>query len=112
MTSQVTAAPGHRPREDGQIAGVACLLLALEKADPARVAFKPLARLGEDFVRATVMIDVGEGALPFDLESVRLAAACLRIDPPIPDTAGLAERLSLAADQAEASARRLMTALH
>jgi hypothetical protein len=110
MTSQVTAAAP--PYEDAQVAGVACLLLALEKADTARVVFRPLARLGEDFVAATVMIDVGEGALPFTLESVRLAALCLRADPPFPASVGLAARLSSAADQAEAAALRLMSALH
>jgi hypothetical protein len=112
--ADTTVAPP--PYEDTQVVGVACLLLALEVADARRLVFKPIARLGEDdrggFVAATVMIDVGEGPLPFDLECVRLAATCLRFDPPFPGAVAIAVRLSLAADQAEASARRLMSALH
>lgn len=108
--ADTTAAPP--PHEDAQVVGVACLLLALEVADARRLVFKPFARLGEDFVAAAVMIDVGEGPLPFNLECVRLAAMCLRFDPPFPGAVAIAVRLSLAADQAEASARRLMSALH
>lgn len=111
MTTQVTAA-APSAADDPQVLGVACILLAFEKAGAAAVVFRPLARLGEDFVAATVMIDVGEGALPFDLETARLAADCLRADPPFPGATDLAGRLTLAADQAEAQALRLMSALN
>ena len=106
------AGPAAPLCEDRQVAGVAALLMALELADGRRLVFRPIARLGEDFVAATVMIDVGEGPLPFDLEAVRLAATCLRFDPPFPGAVPIAARMTLAADQAEASARRLMAALH
>lgn len=112
MPTQVTTAPPAAPHEDAQVAGVACLLLALEAVAADRLVFRPLARLGEDFVAATVMIDVGEGPLPFDLASVRLAAQALRFDPPFPGAVAVAARLALAADQAEAAARRLVSALH
>lgn len=109
-TPAIASAPAAA--DDPQVACVACILLAFEKADAGRIVFRPLARLGEDFVAATVMIDVGEGALPFDLETARLAADCLRADPPFPGAADLAGRLTLAADQAEAQALRLMSALN
>lgn len=116
MTTPAATPSPPSVHEDVQVAGVACLLLALEVADARRLAFKPIARLGEDdrggFVAATVMLDVGEGPLPFDLDAVRLAATCLRFDPPFPGAVAIAARLGLAADQAEASARRLMSALH
>lgn len=116
MTTPSAAGPTPPFYEDARVKAVACLLLALEETDPARLVFTPLARLGEDdrggFVRATVMIDLGEGPLRFDLESVRLAAQALRFDPPFPDAAAVAARMALAADQAEASARRLVSALH
>lgn len=105
----IAAPPLH---EDAQVSGCASLLLALEVADARQLVFKPIARLGEDFVAATVMIDVGEGPLPFDLDCVRLAATCLRFDPPFPGAVAIAVRMALAADQAEYSARRLMAALH
>lgn len=110
-TPAVTSAPAAA--DDPQVAAVACILLAFEKAAAAAVVFRPLARLGEDFVAATVMIDVGGGPLPFDLETVRLAVRCLRADPPLDCPAeDMADRLSLAADQAEAQALRLMSALN
>lgn len=111
MTTQVTATAPVAV-DDPQVGAVACILLAFEKAAAAAVVFRPLARLGEDFVAATVMIDVGGGPLPFDLETARLAARCLRADPPFPGAADLADRLILAADQAEAQALRLMSALN
>ena len=109
-TPNAIAAPSAT--DDRQVLGCACLLMAFEAASAAAVLCRPLARLGDDFVAATVMIDVGEGALPFDLETVRLAAQCLRADPPFPGAADLADRLNLAADQAEAQALRLMSALN
>lgn len=109
-TPAVASAPAAA--DDPQVGAVACILLAFEKAGAPTVVFRPLARLGEDFVAATVMIDVGAGPLPFDLETARLAARCLRADPPFEGAADLAARLTLAADQAEAQARRLMSALH
>lgn len=103
----------HRPNEDRQTDAAACLLLALEGADARRVVFKPIARLGDGFVAATVMIDLGDGGtLPFDLECCRLAAQALRFDPSFPGSAAVAAGIALAADQAEAQARRLMAALH
>lgn len=111
MTTQLAVDPTP-PAESALVVGVACLLLALEKADPARVRFQPVARLGDDFVAATVMIDVGDGALPFQLEVARLAAGCLRADPPFPAAPELAARLSTAADQASAPALRLLDGLN
>lgn len=98
--------------EDAQVVGVACLLLALERAGPA-VRFQPLARLGDDYVAATVLIDVdGSGGLPFALEDAGLAALCLRDDPPFPGAADVAARLTTAIDQARAQALRLVEGLH
>lgn len=111
MTTHLAVDPTP-PTEGTVVVGVACLLLALEKADPAAVRFQPLARLGDDFVAATVMIDVGEGAVPFELEVARLAAGCLRADPPFSAAADLAARLSFAADQAAAAALRLLDGLN
>lgn len=112
MTTTFPTAVRPRPFEGAQVTQVACLLLAIEAADLRKLVFKPIARLGEDFVAATVMIDVGEGAVPFDLECIRLAAQALRFDPPFPAADAIADRMSLAADQAQAAALRMMAALH
>lgn len=113
MTTQVTT---PRAADCALARGAACLLLALNRAGPAAVVIRPLARLGEDdrgaFVAATVMIDVGEGGLPFPLEVVGLAVAALRDDPPLPGFGDVADRLDLAARQARAQAQRLLSTLH
>lgn len=99
-------------REAAQVTGVACLLMALEQAGPA-ARFQPLARLGDDFVAATVVVDVdGTGGLPFALEDVGLAADCLRADPPFPGAADVAARLDAAIEQARAQALRLVEGLN
>lgn len=102
----------HPPTETAQVVGVACLLLALELAAPDAVVLRPLARLSDDYVAATVMVDVGGGALPFNLQDVRLACDCLRADPPHAAAGDLAVRLAQAADTAEAAALRLLGAMN
>ena len=94
------------------VEGVALLLLAMEAAGPA-VRCWPLARLGPDYVAATVFIDVdGTGGLPFALTDVRLTADALRADPPFPGAAALADRLDDARRQAGVQALSLLEALH
>jgi hypothetical protein len=105
------AQPTSPAAEDAQSEGVCCILLAIEGAGGAHV--QPLARLGADYVAATVLIGVGDGgALPFALEDAALVAKCLRADPPFPGAADLADRLDAALDQARAQALRLVGGLN
>ena len=100
---------GHDPVG---VAGTACLLLAIEACDARRFVCRPLAHAFDGFVAATVMIDLGEGPLPFPLDVVRLTATCLRADPPFAGSDALADGLDLAADQAEAAVALLLGSLN
>ncbi|MFC5346288.1 hypothetical protein ACETK8_15890 [Brevundimonas staleyi] len=101
----------HR-HDDAEAVGVACLLLAIEASDTRRVVVRPLAHETGGMVAATVMIDVGDGPLPFPLGAVRLAAACLRADPPFAGAIELAASLDHAVDQAETAVTQLLRSLN
>lgn len=104
-------------QDDPQVVGVACLLLAVEACDARAFRCCPLAHTTEGAdhgfrVAACVMIDVGDGPLPFPLGVVRLAVACLRADPPFTGWRTVADALDHAADDAEASVTRLLGSLN
>lgn len=92
--------------EDAQVVGVACLLLAIEKAPAVR--FLPVTQQDRGLIYAAVSICVGASALPFSLEDCALAVECLREDPPFDGAAELADRLADACVTARDMARRLI----
>ena len=97
---------------DEEAVETACLLLAIETSDGRRLVLRPLAHVTEGFVAATVMIDAGAGPLPYPLGAVRLAAACLRADPPFAGAHFTATSLDDAVDRAEAAVIHLLQGLN
>jgi len=98
---------------------VALLLLAVEAAGADRVRCWPMAApLGDGGqIAATVMIDVGDGALGFPLDVVALAVAALRADPPTEAhvdlaTAALAASLDVARATALSHVQTLLRSLN
>lgn len=121
MTTPSAATLAPHVCDDPIIDRVTDLLIALERADPRRLAFRPIADLspvndgtGDVFVFATVFIDLGDGrkSQPHALHEVRLAAACLADDPPFPAAPCLAARLFQAATDATSAALLLQRSLN
>lgn len=113
-TPAIAEAASHlaNRHDDAEAVGVACLLLAIETCDARDFHCQPLAHTTGGQVAAAVMIDVGDGPLPFPLGAVRLAAVCLRADPPFAGWKSIADALDRAADQAEASVIQLLQGLN
>lgn len=100
------------PVEDREAIAAACILLSLERADARRVRFRPAACDFGGVIQAAVYVDVGAGPLAFPLEVIRLAAFCLRDDPPFPGADALSDALTEAADTAQARAAVLLGGLN
>lgn len=117
MTMQALASDLTPDHPDHTLNRVVDLLLRLERGDPRRQAFRPIAHVAVDLapgiIAATVFVDAGDGAgdQPFALHEIGLAAQCLALDPPFPAAPSLAPRLADAALQAATAANLLNRSL-
>lgn len=117
MTMQALASDLTPDTPDHTLNRVVDLLLRLERGDPRRQSFRPIAHLAVDLgpgvVAATVYIDAGDGRgdQPFALHEVGLASECLAFDPPFPAAPCLASRLADAALHAVTAANLLNRSL-